>query len=165
MVKNLILVRHAQAEPYSPAVKDEERELTSSGLADASRLGIKLKSLQVNPQLIMSSPAYRTVTTAQLLAEQLNYEQDKIKIEPTLYESAMRHLMSAVNGLSEKHSTVIIVSHNPNITYMAEYLTQEIIGTLPTGGAVNIQFEDRTWTEISGASGKLLWFEYPGKNS
>jgi len=164
MVKNLILVRHAQAEPYSPVIKDEERELTATGVADASRMGIQLKNLHVSPQLVVSSPAHRTVTTAQLLAEQLNYDLDSIKIEPTLYESSMRNLMAVVNGLNEKYSVVIIVSHNPNLTYLAEYLTQEIIGNLPTGGTVNIQFEEITWAEVSGGNGKLIWFEYPGKN-
>jgi phosphohistidine phosphatase len=164
MVKHLLLVRHAQAEPYSPVIKDEERELTATGVADASRMGKYFQTLQVVPQLIVSSPAYRTTSTAQLLAEQLNYETDKIKTEATLYESSMRNLMAVVNQLDEKNDYVMIVSHNPTITYLAEYLTREEIGTIPPCGSVNIRFEDITWQEISANTGKLAWFEYPGKH-
>src|SRR5688572_16463610 len=120
MVKSLVLVRHAQAEPYSPAIKDEERELTATGVADASRMGKYLLSLLVSPDLIVASPAHRTTTTAHLLAEQLGYDSSKIHIEPTLYESSMRNLMAVVNGLDEKYSQVMIVSHNPTLTYLAE---------------------------------------------
>ena len=164
MVKHLILVRHAQAEPYSPAVVDEERELTATGVADASRMGFKLKSLLVLPEIIICSPAYRTVSTAQLLAEQVGYARDKINTEPSLYESSMRNLMSVITSLPEKYTQVLIVSHNPNLTYLAEYLTQDEIGTLPTCGCVNIKLEDKKWAELSSGSGSLVWFEYPGKN-
>jgi phosphohistidine phosphatase len=163
MVKSLILVRHAQSEPYSPVIKDEERELTATGVADASRMGKHLQSLQVNPDMIVASPAYRTITTAQLLAEQLGYDLSTIKIEPTLYESSMRNLMAVVNGLNEKHEQVMIVSHNPTLTYLAEYITHAEIGTLPTCGSVHIQFENLPWNQVSGNTGKLVWFEYPGK--
>lgn len=163
MIKSLVLVRHAQAEPYSPVIKDEERELTATGVADASRMGKYLLSLHVVPNLIIASPAHRTSTTAQLLAEQLGYTLSDIQIEPTLYESSMRNLIGVVNQLSEKLSQVMIVSHNPNLTYLAEYLTQAEIGTLPTCGVVNIGFEDISWNQVSGNTGKLLWFEYPGK--
>jgi phosphohistidine phosphatase len=165
MVKNLILIRHAQAEPYSPAVVDEERELTATGVADASRMGLRLKAIALSPQIIISSPAFRTSTTAQLLAEQLGYEREKIRIEPSLYEGSMRNLMTLVTSFPEDLTQVMIVSHNPNLTYLAEYLTQDEIGTLPTCGCVNILLNDKTWAELSGGSGSLVWFEYPGKTT
>jgi phosphohistidine phosphatase len=163
MVKSLVLVRHAQAEPYSPVIKDEERELTATGVADASRMGKHLHTLQVIPDLIVASPAYRTITTAQLLAEQLGYETSKIRTETTLYESSMRNLMAVVNELDERYLQVMIVSHNPTLTYLAEYLTHAEIGTVPTCGSVQIRFDNIFWQQVSGNTGKLVWFEYPGK--
>jgi phosphohistidine phosphatase len=159
-----VLIRHAQAEPYSPAVIDEERELTATGVADASRMGVQLKSLLISPDIIICSPANRTCTTAQLIAEQISYDRDKIKTEPSLYESSMRNLMGVITSLPDSFKQVMIVSHNPNLTYLAEYLTQDEIGTLPPCGCVNIRLEDKTWAELSGGTGKLVWFEYPGKN-
>jgi phosphohistidine phosphatase len=164
MIKSLILVRHAQAEPYSPSVVDEERELTAIGVADASRMGVRLKSLQVSPDVIICSPAFRTTTTAHLIAEQIGYDGNKIKNESSLYESSMRNLMTVITSLPESYNQVMIVSHNPNLTYLAEYLTQDEIGTLPTCGCVNIRLENKTWSELSGGSGSLVWFQYPGKD-
>lgn len=165
MVKHLLLVRHAQAEPPTSAQRDFERELTATGIVEACRIGKHLAGLHITPRLLITSSAHRALTTAQLLAEQLGYSPDNIRTEPLLYESSARHLMGVVNQLSEELDQVLIVSHNPTLTYVAEYLTHEEIGTLPTCGSVYIQFESLTWEQVTGDSGKIVWFDYPGKNS
>lgn len=164
MVKHLLLIRHAQAEAYSPVLRDQDRDLTSAGIMEASRIGKLVQSKRVLPSVILASPARRAIATAELLAAQLGFNESKIKVEPALYESSMRNLIAVVNQLDEQLGQVIIVSHNPTLTYLAEYLTHEEIGNLPTCGVVNIQFENLKWVEVSGKTGKLVWFEYPGKN-
>ncbi len=165
MVKHLLLIRHGQAEPYSPVIRDQERELTSTGVTEASRMGKFIHTKQVFPVHIIASSARRTIATAALLAAQLGYDESKIRIEPVLYESSMRSLIAVVNQLEEAFEQVMIVSHNPTLTYLAEYLTHEEIGNLPTCGAVFIRFDNQKWAEVSGNTGKLVWYEYPGKNT
>jgi phosphohistidine phosphatase len=165
MTKHFFLVRHAQAETSSPMSKDFERLLTPTGMAEATKMGERLAQLQVRPSLIVTSAAERCATTAQLLAERMGYEPDAIRQEPDLYEASVRSLLGVINGLEETHSSVMMVGHNPAATYLAEFLTHAEIGSLPTGSVVYITFEGQTWSEVTGQSGKLVWFEYPDKGS
>lgn len=164
--KHLIIVRHGEAELPNALQKDFDRQLNTTGFADASRMGKRLLSKQINNHPIRldsvySSPAHRALTTAQLLCEQLGFEYERIIQEPDLYETSVRKLMLLINGLNEQQHTVMIVGHNPHLSYLTEMLTREEVGSLPTCGVAAIVLEAQTWSAISGATGKLAWFAYP----
>lgn len=163
MTKHLFLVRHAQAETSSPMSKDFDRMLTPTGMAEAMKMGERLVQMEVRPSLIVTSPALRCADTAGLLAERLGYDTNAVREEPDLFEASVRNLLSVINGLEEKHERVMLVGHNPAATYLAEFLTREEIGSLPTGAVVYMTFEGQQWAEVTGQSAKLVWFEYPDK--
>jgi phosphohistidine phosphatase len=163
MTKHFFLVRHAQAETSSPMSKDFDRMLTPTGMAEASKMGERLVQLAVKPSLIVTSPALRCADTAQLLAERMGYDTNAIREETDLYEASVRNLLAVINGLEETHGSVMLVGHNPAATYLAEFLTRAEIGSLPTNGVVYMTFEGQKWAEVTGQSGKLVWFEYPDK--
>jgi phosphohistidine phosphatase len=166
MNKQLLIVRHAEAESPNSVQKDFDRQLNTTGFADASRMGKHLVSKQLDGgslriDAVLSSPAYRALTTAQLVCEQLGFDIERIAQNEDVYESSVRKLMLLINGLDEQHTTVMIVGHNPNLSYLAEMLTREEIGSIPTCGVAAITFKDQLWSAVSGASGKLAWFDYP----
>jgi phosphohistidine phosphatase len=161
MVKNLFLVRHAKSDWSVSGQKDFDRELNGRGMADAPRVGRKLNELQVKPDLIMSSPAARAKLTAELIAEQLSYDPEKIIFEGEIYEASVRSLLSVINNLPDEYNSVILVGHNPTFTYIAESLTKKNIDNIPTCGIVNIEFDISSWKEVSGDMGTLKWFIYP----
>jgi phosphohistidine phosphatase len=163
MTKHFFLVRHAQAETSSPMSKDFDRMLTPTGMAEATKMGERLVQLEVKPSLIVTSPALRCADTAQLLAERMGYDTNAVREEPDLFEASVRNLLSIINGLEEKHERVMLVGHNPAATYLAEFLTRAEIGSLPTGGVVYMTFEGQKWSEVTGQSARLVWFEYPDK--
>ena len=154
-------MRHAKSDWSMPGQKDFERQLNARGLSDAPRMGNKLFELGVKPDLIISSPAERAKLTAERVAEQLKYDTDSILFEPEVYESSVRTLLGIVNQLDSKYKEVIIFGHNPTHTYICEYLTKEVIGNIPTAGAVCIEFESDNWAEVSEGTGKMKWFLYP----
>jgi len=164
--KHLIIVRHGEAELPNASQKDFDRQLNTTGFADASRMGKQLLSKPLNNQPIQldsiyASPANRALTTAQLLCEQLGFAYERIIPEPDMYETSVRKLMLLINGLDEQQQTVMLVGHNPHLSYLTEMLTREEIGSLPTCGMAAITFEAQTWSAISGATGKLIWFSHP----
>jgi phosphohistidine phosphatase len=164
--KHLIIVRHGEAESPNALQKDFDRRLNTTGFGDASRMGKQLLSKQLNNHpirlgAVYSSPANRAITTARLLGEQLGFEYEHIIQEPDMYETSVRKLMLLINGLDEQQHTVMLVGHNPHLSYLIEMLTQEEVGSLPTCGVAAITFEAQTWSAISGATGKLVWFAYP----
>jgi phosphohistidine phosphatase len=163
MNKLLLIVRHAQAEQTNNVQKDFERELTTTGFADASRMGRFLSSKKIKPTAVFSSPAHRARTTAQLMAEQLGFDFTSIVLDQEIYESSVRKLMQLINGLDESLTQVMLVGHNPHLSYLAEYLTQYELGDLPACGVVAINFERQAWKEASNGTGKFTWLEYPEK--
>ncbi|MES2957129.1 MAG: histidine phosphatase family protein, partial [Pseudomonadota bacterium] len=72
-MKTLLLVRHAQARPEGPSLLDRDRPLDDVGKRDAPKMGERLTKRNVKLDLVVSSPALRALTTAQLIAEELGH--------------------------------------------------------------------------------------------
>lgn len=163
MAKKLFLVRHAKSDWSIPGQKDFDRDLNARGRLDAPRMGRKLHEMNVKPDLIISSPAMRAKLTAEFIAEQIQYDPEKIFFDENVYEASVRSLLNLINDIDDAYNKVMIVGHNPTFTYMAEYLTKKQIDNIPTCGVVDIEFESDSWKEISGETGNLNWFIYPKK--
>jgi phosphohistidine phosphatase len=162
MTKNLYLVRHAKAEPQSAGLSDFDRQLNNTGIQEATKMGKLLSDLQIKPDLIVSSPASRTTTTAEILCDWLGYDASTIHFERLIFDAAsIEKLLGIINGFSEEKQNIILVGHNPIISYLAEYLTGENVGDLPTGGTACIGWEIITWKEVLSRNGKLNWLKYP----
>ena len=161
MQKNLYFLRHAKSDWSVTGQKDFDRELNQRGKTDAPKMGRKLFELSVSPEIIYASPAERTKITSELVAEQLHYNTEHIIFEEQLYEASVRSLLNFINSLDDKYSKVMLVGHNPTLTYLAESLAKAELGNIPTCGAVNIQFDIDSWKEVSQGIGELKWFVYP----
>ncbi len=161
MAKKLYLLRHARASEKLNGETDFDRNLTSVGLQNATRMGINLKNKDIHPDIIISSPAMRAKTTAALLAEQIKYDVKKIHLNEEIYEASARTLLKVINNLKKPWQTVLLVGHNPSLSYVAEYITNEPIGNMSTCGLVEIQFEEDTWEVVSENNGTFNWYEYP----
>ena len=161
MGKTLIFMRHAKSDWSIPGQKDFDRILNNRGFNDAPRMGRRLMEMGIKPDLVISSPAIRAKTTAEYVCEQLKYDIESINYNDEVYEASVRSLLIIINNISDDHNCVIIFGHNPTHTYLAEYLTKEVIGNIPTCGAVCVEFEFDSWKLISEGTGKMKWFEYP----
>lgn len=159
MDKNLLLIRHATAEDVtnSSMVRDQDRELTSRGIMESARMGKYLKDSEVAINAIFCSPATRTHTTANLIAEQIKFETDNVQLADGLYGSGPRGYLALLNGFNETLETVIIVGHNPDISFFADYLSsQDCGGSMSKATVIHLKFNDLTWAEISQKSGSLV---------
>lgn len=63
MMKRVVIVRHAKSVPYGYD-DDFHRDLTERGLLDAEKISSQLKDRGIIPDLVMASPATRTMHTA-----------------------------------------------------------------------------------------------------
>jgi phosphohistidine phosphatase len=161
MVKDLILVRHAEAAQAVTGVKDIERELTAKGYRDAPRVGRYLHENAFFPDMIISSTALRAKSTAELLAEQLKYELNQISYDEDLYNASIRTLLSAVNASKATLNKLLLVGHNPALSYLAEYLTGDEIGNMEPAAFAHIQFKLDDWSAISENTGTCLAYKTP----
>jgi hypothetical protein len=77
-MKTLFLVRHAKSSWEYTALPDKDRPLNDRGKRDAPKMGKRLAKRDVKPDLILSSPARRALTTAEIIAKKLNYKRRDI---------------------------------------------------------------------------------------
>ena len=151
MSKKLYLVRHATAEEGGAMFRDMDRELISKGIMEAARMGKQLKDSGVTADCIVSSPASRAFETAKIIAEQLRFDVEAISTNENLYGGGPRGYLSTLNGVSSSVQSVLIVGHNPDITFFGEYLTKHALGfSMETASVVAISIpDDLQWAEIS----------------
>ncbi|MDI9355849.1 MAG: histidine phosphatase family protein [Chitinophagaceae bacterium] len=152
-MKKLFLVRHAEAnENVFKGMSDFERMLTNTGIAQASHLGNFLNQNFVNVDLIITSDAERTFTTSKIIAEQIKYPLEDIISSHNMYKSSVRLYLEILHELSDVNECILLVGHNPEITYIAEFLTGAEINIMELASFVEIHF-DTNWKEVSKNSG------------
>src|SRR2546430_10269701 len=86
-MKTLFLIRHAKSSWDDTALTDKDRPLGDRGRRDAPKMGKRLTKRDVKPDLILSSPATRALTTAEIIAKKLDYKRKDI----FFFSSRRRH--------------------------------------------------------------------------
>jgi phosphohistidine phosphatase len=60
---------------------------------------------------------------------------------------------------------LIVCGHNPGLTELANRLTGAGIDNVPTAGLVVIELNLGQWSDLDGARGELLLFDYPRRTA
>ena len=157
-MKRLIIMRHAKSSWDLP-VSDHQRPLNERGLKNAPEMGRRILKSQVIPEIIYSSDAVRAFTTAQLVRDYIN-PNIPIQVEPKIYDSTLQTLLKIIESFDEKYATVLMVGHNPTISLLANYLAGNPVGYFATGAMACLEFSC-PWNEISGSTGRLIFFDFP----
>jgi phosphohistidine phosphatase len=157
-MKTLYLIRHAKSDWNNPELKDVERHLNERGYAAANSMSLKIK---VKPDIIISSPAIRALSTALIFARNLNYSQNAICIKEELYESDIKSYLSVINSIDNSIEFAFLFGHNPTITNLAQQLTLSVPMNMPTCAIAGISFDIYDWKKAT--NGKLTLFDYPKK--
>ena len=113
------------------------------------------------PDLIITSPANRALSTAHYFADALQYPKDLIEYEASLYEASVHDWFNLVNKLPESASNVIIFGHNPAITYFTKSLCNCRIDNIPTCGMALCKITEGKWADVKDYTAELSWFNYP----
>jgi phosphohistidine phosphatase len=112
----LYFLRHASAgEHFTDPKKDEKRALDKDGIEQCGYIGRALTALQVQPDVIVTSPLKRCTQTASLVGNELGYE-GKIQLDTGLRPEAT---FADFRKLLEKYAKlegVMVVGHNPNLS-------------------------------------------------
>lgn len=162
-MKTLIIMRHAKSSWEESDLADIDRPLNKRGKRDAPFMGKMLQLKGVHPGVIFSSPAVRTLSTAQAVAEELGYPIDHIKTDDRLYEASAQQLLTIVQSWTDPVDNVLLIGHNPGLTDIANQLTCAEIENIPTAGIASMDFDIEHWSEVKGMGGTLRYFEYPKK--
>lgn len=162
-MKTVVIIRHAKSD-WNNNLEDFDRPLNDRGYSDAPMMAKILKSVQEKPTLIISSPAKRSITTAEYFAEEYGYPVDCILKERKIYDIGQQFTKQKLEELSDDVESVFVFGHNPDHSSLARYLTGQDFGQIPTCAAVGIEFDIDSWKEVHKANGEVKFYEYPKKH-
>ena len=94
----LLLLRHAEAEPAALDGNDFQRPLTAGGRDAALAAAARLIALPWQPQRLLYSPAVRTAATAALLAQAFRLDPHVLQAVPELYLATPPALHAALTA-------------------------------------------------------------------
>lgn len=112
---DLILWRHAEAEPHDVNKDDAARELTAKGRKQAAKMGEWLDRNLPSECRILASPAVRTVQTAEALGR-------KFKTHVSLATDTTAEAILEAAKWPSSREPVLIVGHQPTLGYVASLL-------------------------------------------
>jgi phosphohistidine phosphatase len=161
MAKQLLLIRHAKSDWNNAGLKDFDRPLNKRGNSNAPEMAQRMFKKGIIPNLLVSSPALRALTTAKHFASTLQIPSEKLQKESTIYEANVKSLLNVVNDLDDQADFVALFGHNPGLTDFANYLSNSNIYNMPTCSMVMIAFSCENWSEVSADTGEIVFFDYP----
>lgn len=159
--KHLVLLRHAKSSWADPEMIDHDRPLNKRGRRDACLVGEHLRSLRMQPELVLCSSATRTCQTLELLhiASSAN-----VLVEDDLYCADPSALIARLRRVPASVRSVLLIGHNPGI----EDLMRMLIGDdvvmpekFPTGAMADMRLSIRTWKELDAEIARLRAFVVP----
>ena len=160
-MKTLFLVRHAKSSWENQGLPDNERPLNERGQQDAPRMGKRLASRGVKPDILISSPAVRAYSTAVKIAAEIGYQKDDIQTKAKLYFEGTSGILEIIRSLKSRINTAMLFGHNPTMTEAVNILAQTTIGNVPTCGIAEIQFDVESWQDVDKGLGTMQLFDYP----
>ena len=161
MAKRLLLIRHAKSDWADSSLRDFDRPLNKRGNSSAPEMAQRLVKQNIQPDLIVSSPALRALTTAQYFAKAWGMNEKSIQTDKHIYEAGLKTLLNIVNGFDDNFETIAMFGHNPGFTDFANYLTSREIYNMPTCSVVMLEFPFENWEMVSAQTAKVLLFDYP----
>ena len=159
--KELILVRHAKSSWENPSLADHDRPLNKRGERNAPEMGKRLEAHGVRPDAIFTSTAVRAATTAEFIAESIEFPQDEIVRELGLYHADVGEWLAWMTGLDDAWNTVMAFGHNPGITELVAGVWGLPVQNVPTCGVVSLRFEVPEWKNAATGKPAEALFDYP----
>jgi phosphohistidine phosphatase len=159
-MRKIILIRHATAEPEQYPLRDFDRNLDSTGVAEAARLGKYLLAKNEKPDAIYLSSSNRTTQTAEIILIEGKLDSVLTVSELSLYNAGYLRLIEQIRYFDAEQNSIAMIAHNPGISQIATALSQDSYQLSPSS-AVCLNFAVDSWTEINSGSGKENWYFIP----
>ncbi|MDQ6936447.1 MAG: histidine phosphatase family protein [Actinomycetota bacterium] len=162
MTRNLVLIRHAQAEAGTP---DVDRPLTARGTADAGALGRWLLAHDVRPDSVVVSPARRACQTWALAAAALPSPPPP-RLDERILADTVEDLSDVVGDADVDVGTLVLVGHNPAVHQFAVRLdagpadrpaSARLEGGFPSAAVAILELAG-AWAEVAERTGVLVEF-------
>lgn len=137
---------------------DIDRPLNNRGKDDAPIMGRRLRDRGVVPDLVITSPAKRARRTTKEIAGAMGYEGD-VDVVDSIYGGGAGEIIRVAQSIDESVTSLMVVGHNPDMTELANVLTDFEIDNVPTCAIFGVEFD--CWSNVGMALGRFQFFDYP----
>jgi phosphohistidine phosphatase len=160
-MKQVILVRHAHAHGLEPGLEDFERRLDRRGRHEAETMARRAHELGIAPDHLISSPADRAIATAREFAKTLGFPLPRIRHDDRVYLAEPEQLVAILRAAPANARRVMLVGHNPGLSQLAEWLTGEEVGHLPTAAVYAATSDLARWPDLHAGAFRRLHLDHP----
>ncbi|WP_045836488.1 histidine phosphatase family protein [Hyphomicrobium sp. 99] len=164
---SLALLRHAKSSWDAKGIDDFDRALNERGRTAAPIMGAVLKELNFAPEHILCSPAKRTRETLELIKPFV--KEADVTFDDQLYLTSQDTLFARLKDIPVGVKRVLMVGHNPGMHGLALMLAgtgdaksiSRLEDKFPTAALATFSFPQRTWRDLTPATGHLEAFVTP----
>jgi len=121
-MRELLLLRHAEAMSVGPDGRDTERPLSLHGEAQARAAGAWLAERGAAPDAVLCSPARRTQMTADAVGKALRMPQPQFV--HAIYGATPGELLALIENHAPDARQVLLVGHNPGMEELLALMTE-----------------------------------------
>ncbi|WHZ20123.1 MAG: hypothetical protein OJF55_002272 [Rhodanobacteraceae bacterium] len=121
-MRELLLLRHAEAMSAGPDGRDIERPLSLHGEAQARAAGMWLAEQGALPDAVLCSPARRAQMTADAVGKALRLPVPQLL--PAIYQATPGELLTLIENHAPDARRVLLVGHNPGMEQLLALLTE-----------------------------------------
>lgn len=151
--KELLLLRHGKSD-WNTDTTDFYRPLNKRGKRNAQQMGKWLKEKKLAPDLIISSPALRALSTAEIVCHEIGSPINSIKTEDSIYEASLADLRLILFQIPDSVQRLLLVGHNPGFESLLSDLAPDITISgdgklMPTAALAYLQL-DTQWSSLQG---------------
>ena len=161
---NLFLLRHGIAverDEFDYA-NDAARPLTPKGKRQLRHIAAAMRALELNFDLILSSPLVRARQTAQLIAAELKLQKRLVFVDELKPGGDAKKLVQQIAGLKKVPGSVLLVGHEPDFSELISLLVTGNHGggfALKKGGLAKLEIQKLR----AGKCATLAWLLTPAQ--
>jgi phosphohistidine phosphatase SixA len=149
-MRELILLRHAHADPAPLEGNDADRVLSARGRTEATHAAARLLANGLVPDLVLYSPAARARETAELVRGALGLPLQTFRESGPLYLATPAVLRLQIAAVDPPIHRLMIVGHNPGLSELAEALDPKLGNTvLVNAGYVHVSIGGAGWRGLA----------------
>lgn len=146
-VRRLIVMRHAKSSWDDSRVSDFQRPLNKRGSKTAPMVGELLHSKEITADVVLASPAVRVKETLAKL-NPVWRSSAEILWEQSLYLATLDVLQQFIGGLHDSWRSVMFVGHNPGLSQLVQFLTEQP-AYLPTAAVAVLEVNSDHWSQAA----------------
>ncbi|MDA8051283.1 MAG: histidine phosphatase family protein [Rhodospirillales bacterium] len=163
----LLLLRHAKSAWDDPKAADRTRPLSRRGERAAAAIGRAMAERGLAPDLILASPARRSLQTLAALAPLP--PSTRIETPEALYLAEAETLLAVLRELPNQVTSVLAIGHNPGLHELAVKLAGagaerpdvlRLAQSFPTAALAEFALNGR-WADLGRRPSRLVRFLLP----